>query len=532
MMKRIVLSILFSLLAACGQVNPDSGTEQKAPVLVSTEPADGISNLEGTTLSVRFNFDMPVVCPDGERAKISAGSAKIEQVFAPGSYVRIDLSALKAGESYTLKVPSGCIVNKNKPELCAKELTFSFSMKKEEEKPEEPYGNLKGIAATLALGWNLGNQMDAFYNGTWAGDKFLYPDETVWGNGKCTQALFDALKEAGFSSVRIPVTWLKMIGPAPDYKIDKTWLDRVAEIAGYAHNAGLNAIVNTHHDEDHCLVDGKDRGWHTWLNVMDAAKDPELNAQIKEEVAAVWGQIATKFKDAGDWLIFESFNEINDGGWGWSEEFRANPSKQCNVLNEWNQTFVNAVRAAGGCNEDRWLGVPGYCAGIDFLDYFKLPNDPAGRIMLAVHYYDPFDYASGAKYTEWGHTADPAKKASYGDESYVEEKFSKLYRNYVSRGIPVYLGEYGCVNRANAHDRAFQSYYMEYVTRAARYYGLPCFLWDNGAYEGDGENFGYFRHTDGAYIGEAESVVKIMVKAMYDPDNKYTLKSIYDNAPR
>lgn len=522
-LKAGILSALVCVLVAgsCGSREP--APTASAPVLTSTEPADGVSGLEGSSLTVRFNFDTPVSCPDQGRSRINAGDATVSQVFAPGSYVSVALSGLKQGESYVLSIPEGCICSQADPSLPAKAISFRFSMKeKEPDPPVEPYGKLTGIAEKLALGWNLGNQLDAYYNGSWAGDKYNYPDENVWGNPNCTQATFDAIKKAGFSSVRVPVTWLNTIGPAPGYTIDKAWLDRVVEVVGMVHKAGLNCIVNTHHDENH----GDDH----WLDVLGASKDPELNARIKDKVRVFWTQVAERLKGEGDWLIFESFNEINDGGWGWSEDFRRAPNIQCGILNEWNQVFVDAVRATGGNNATRWLGVPGYCAGIDFLDYFRMPEDPAGRTMLAVHFYDPFDYASGV-YSEWGHTADRSKKAEGSDEDNVRRKFKLLYDRYVSKGIPVYVGEYGCVNRSDPHARKFQYYYMEYVTRAARLYGLPCFLWDNGAYDTTGENFGYFNHGDGSFIGEAAGAVELMVKAMYTPDPSYTIESIYNTAP-
>ena len=95
----------------------------------------------------------------------------------------------------------------------------------------------------LGLGWNLGNQLDA-YSG-------LMPSETAWGNPKATRQTFDQIKSAGFTCVRIPVTWLGKIGPAPTYTIDSAWMERVKEVVEYAHSAGLQAIINTHHDENH-----------------------------------------------------------------------------------------------------------------------------------------------------------------------------------------------------------------------------------------------------------------------------------------
>ena len=126
------------------------------------------------------------------------------------------------------------------------------------------------------------NHFDAFYNGSWAGEKEGYPDETAWQPNKATQTTFNGVKEAGFTSVRIPISWLKMIGPAPSYTIDKAWMDRVYEVAGMAHAAGLNVIINTHHDENHGVSNG-----YQWLDIKNAAKDKALNESIKAEIKAV-----------------------------------------------------------------------------------------------------------------------------------------------------------------------------------------------------------------------------------------------------
>ncbi|MBP5626325.1 MAG: cellulase family glycosylhydrolase [Bacteroidales bacterium] len=378
---------------------------------------------------------------------------------------------------------------------------------------------------TLGPGWNLGNQLDAYIN--WESDRRDYPDETCWGNKKATQATFDGVKAAGFKSVRIPVSWLRMIGPAPDYKIDGSWMDRVAEVVGYAHNAGLQVIVNTHHDENH----GSDTHW---LDIKNAAKDPALNTSIKAAIKAVWTQIATKFKDCGEWLILEGFNELNDGGWGWSPEFRADPTRQCNILNEWNQVFVDAVRATGGNNATRWLGVPTYAANSDFATYLTMPSDPAGKTMISVHFYDPSDYTLGEpQYDEWGHTGTPGKKAPNGDEDRVREVFGKLWKNYVEKDIPVYVGEYGASMRRKSSTRAwaFYKYYMEYVSKAAKTYGLPCFLWDNGAGGEGQEQHGYINHATGVPMGNAQEILDVIVKAWTKESASYTLDTVYALAP-
>ena len=363
------------------------------------------------------------------------------------------------------------------------------------------------VAEKLGLGWNLGNQMDAHVNGV--------SSETGWGNPAATQATFDKVKSAGFSSVRIPVTWLGHIGPAPDYAIDPEWLDRVAELVGYAGNAGLNVIINMHHD-------GADS--EHWLNIREAALDPEKDRQINEQISAMWTQIAGKFIDKGDFLIFEAFNEIHDGGWGWGAN-RTDGGKQYACLNGWNRTFVKAVRAAGGANEERYLAVPGYCTNPELtMEYLELPEDVVeDRLMVSVHYYDPNEYTLTAKYQEWGHTAQPGKCAGPDEEEHVKDVFSALHEKFISKGIPVYIGETGCVNRATELEQAFQRYWFEYVLKAAKTYGM----------KGTGnEQHGFIDHATGEYCSEpARLAVETMVRAMNDGDGSYTLETVYDNAP-
>lgn len=389
----------------------------------------------------------------------------------------------------------------------------------------------------MGLGWNLGNQLDAYEEDPKEKD-YLMPSETVWGNPKVTQQAITKVREAGFTTIRIPVTWLAKIGPAPEYTIDAAWMARVTEVVGYAYNAGFrNIIVDTHHDEDH--------DDNHWQDLKHASTDPALNEEIKKEITAVWTQIANNFKDCGSWLMFEGFNELNDGGWGHSAAFKANPSLQCNVLNEWLQVFVDAVRATGGENATRWLACSTYCANPTFAKYLVLPKDPANRLMVSVHYYDPSDYTLGTTnkatgkdylpYTDWGHTGVPGYKHERYDEDYVKEIFGMLLENYIAKNIPVYIGEIGCSRRDKQNDPrgwAFSLYYMEYVAKAARTYGLPAVLWDCGGKGVPGpEHHYYFRHDTGEYYPDAKEAVDAVLKGWFNEDPAYTLQSVYDSAP-
>lgn len=384
--------------------------------------------------------------------------------------------------------------------------------------PDDPSENPAGASLTpemvyeaIGLGWNLGNQLDAHANGV--------SSETEWGNPKVTQDLFDAVKRAGFKSVRIPVTWMGHIGAAPDYKLDPAWLDRVAEVVGCAEKAGLAAIINIHHD-------GADSQY--WLDVKKASQVPTYNAEVNSKLAALWRQVAERFADKGDFLIFEGLNEIHDGGWGWGDN-RTDGGKQYETLNGWLQTFVDAVRSSGGNNQTRWLGVPTYCTQIDKGEFLRLPEDPAGRTMVAVHCYEPYEYTLNATYSEWGHTGANGKKDKSDEKTLVGE-FDKIVKQWTSKGIPVYIGEFGCVRREDSREEAFRRYYLEYYTKAASDRKIPVLYWDNG-YDGAGtEMSGLFNRVNGGFLNDAAQIVDAMKSGFYSADR--TLEAIYATAPR
>jgi len=377
------------------------------------------------------------------------------------------------------------------------------------------------FAMSMGIGWNLGNQMDAHYDGV--------SYETGWGNKEATQQTFNGVAKAGFKTVRIPVTWMGHMGPAPTYTIEKGWLDRVAELVEMAHKAGLKVIVNIHHD-GFGAADTPSKGFH-WLNLPAAAADEEVNQRIKQQLTMVWLQIAKRFVNEGEYLIFETLNEIQDGGWG-NGANRTDGGAQYRVLNEWNQVCVNAIRAAGGQNETRYIGVPGYVTNPDLtVENLVLPEDVVeNRLMVAVHSYDPWDYAGSAQYNEWGHTGVDVVPGS--DENAYVGMLNRLYNMYVRRGVPVYFGEFGAVRRTTAADEEFRLYYFRYVCKAMRDRRIPAIYWDNGNSKSGNDGFGVIDHRTGKYIGNGEQAVRAMVDSWENNDPAYTLKAVYETAPQ
>jgi endoglucanase len=379
---------------------------------------------------------------------------------------------------------------------------------------EESMGDKSAIdyikSEKILAGWNIGNTLDA-----WSGNidengklAFIQSGENVgWGNPRLNQALFDGLKAAGFNIVRIPITWMGFIGPAPDFHIDEAFLKRVAEIVGYAKNAGLKVIINLHHDG---TTDSK-KGDQGWLSVRQASRNQDEFNRITSQYIRVWKQIANYFRNYGDWLMFESFNEPHDGSWGSGGE----PGQYITII-RWNQSFVDTVRSTGGNNESRYLMIAAYCNDRRQLlsAGFMLPNDKASdKLIVSFHYYDPYEFGIEGSRASWGTPADKQKTVS---------DFAPLKVKYVDNNIPVIMGECGAVLQLYPSDPAKEQQarqsrreYLPHIFGTAKVYGLVPIYWDNGSVRGGGEKFGLIdRRTGQPNSSESETLIKLMINAV------------------
>ena len=306
------------------------------------------------------------------------------------------------------------------------------------------------LVADMNIGWNLGNTLDAI-----GGIGMM--SETSWGNPKTRQEMIDKVLDAGFNVIRIPVTWEGHFGAAPEYKIHEIWLARVKEVVDYAYNKGAYVILNTHHEE-----------WY-----MPTKENKEANAK---QLAASWTQIANYFENYDEHLIFEGLNEPRLRGTPkeWSADETASQ-----VINYWEQVFVDTVRATGGNNELRHLMITGYAASSSKknLEAIVLPEDD--KLIVSVHAYTPYDFALNTE----GTSVWDVDKDKY-DIDYLMETINALF---ISKGIPAIIGEFGAMNKENEAERVE---WVTYYLTKAKEIGVPCVWWDNGYVEGRGELFG------------------------------------------
>lgn len=342
---------------------------------------------------------------------------------------------------------------------------------------------LTALEATRLMGngINLGNTLEACDSNVGIKTNTPLSYETHWGQPKTTQAMIDGMKAAGFDTIRIPVAWMTNATHLyeGDYTIDADYMDRVEEVVRYARKAGMYVIINDHWDG----------GWYG----MFGSESAETRALAMEAYKGMWQQIAERFRDYSDYLIFESANE--ELGTRFDENSALycsdsvvtylNDDERYALTNEINQTFVDVVRATGGNNATRFLLIAGYGTNIDQTcdDRFQMPKDTAdSKLMVSVHYYDPWSYcgaSSAVSATKWGKVSD---------YEYMDQQLAKMTK-FTEAGYGVVIGEYGalpCSDGLKDNTLAYHTAFLDTCTK----YNLTNCLWDcSGLYKRVSQTF-------------------------------------------
>ncbi len=364
---------------------------------------------------------------------------------------------------------------------------------KEEEKGEGSDNktlDIREAIKDMGAGWNLGNTLDANSGDTtnmwiehWTA-RLPSDYEIAWGQLPATREFFQMMKEAGFRSIRVPVTWYPHMGarfefesyessvwyPSKDPigdKVDDVWMARVKEVVDYIIAEDMYCILNVHHDTGTANTH--------WIIASE-----ENHTRNSARFKSLWTQIANTFKDYDGHLLFEGYNEMTDQFDSWCFASFNSPDRydaeaaaaSYRAINAYAQDFVDAVRATGGNNLERNLIVNTYaaCSGggnwnihlLDPLTEMKLPEDKTdGHLAFQVHYYP---------YLE---TLDQGKKD-------VDTFFSIINNNLVNKGAPVIVGEWGCSGDCPVtYDKNRPAYleFAEYFVKKAKENGSATFYW-------------------------------------------------------
>ncbi len=311
----------------------------------------------------------------------------------------------------------------------------------------------KELVAEMGPGWNLGNSFDT---------RAL--DKTAWGNPLPTPEMIAAIKAQGFGVLRIPITWLYHIQSSAPYKVDVNYLDRVQKIVNAAIDQGMHVSINVHHDEE-------------WLFPSDF-NFPESEKRYK----ALWEQVARRFKEYGDKLMFETLNEARRVGS--ANEWSGGTSSERDQINKYHQIAVDAIRKSGGNNDKRHLLISSYAASTTqaAIDQLKVPNDDP-RVIISLHTYFPWSFA-GQPIAEGG----TARWGSDSEKNGLKNELARIHAKWgIERGRAIMLTEFGAINKSNLEDRVN---YVQFYTSEAFKLGMKTVIWD------DGGNFGLFNRKN------------------------------------
>lgn len=349
------------------------------------------------------------------------------------------------------------------------------------------------LVNNMKTGWNLGNTMDA--NG-----KSGLASETSWGLPEVTKAQIDGIAASGFKTIRIPTSWANHFIDGK-YTLDPLWIKRVRQVVDWAIEDGLYVILNDHHDnyDNEGLVPYGKGYYPSSLNYNETLRFTK----------AVWGQISAAFNEGYDeHLVFEVFNEPRLRGH--AHEWWYNPGcttckNGASSLNKMNKLAIETIRASGKNNKNRFIMVTALAASLNSYkadSSWVLPEDPTpGKLIISVHMYNPYPFAM----------ENPGVSKFTQNLTYeLQESFDYLNERFVSKGVPVVIGEYGATNKNNTEDRV---QWFEYFVRESRKYGMCSCLWDNGDWKATNtfeEKFGFYNRTEQTwYFPEiTETIIK------------------------
>ena len=349
----------------------------------------------------------------------------------------------------------------------------------------ESFESATDAVKNMGVGWNLGNTLDAnnqtisdITNDAYWGQQGL-ESETCWGQPFATQEFIQMMKKAGFTAIRVPVTWYNHMDK--DGNVSEEWMKRVKEVVDYVINEDLYCILNVHHDTgaDSKNDSGMLTGYH-WIKA-----DPDNYTTNKAKYVGLWKQIAETFKDYGQTLLFEGYNEMLDANSCWNYPTwyadgknydAAYAKKSLETINSYAQSFVSAVRGTGGNNATRNLIVNTYAASSggawgnnthpqEPLEQLVLPTDAAkNHLIVEVHSYPSI--TSGISSAKSG----------------LDWTFNNLKEKLIDRlKVPVIIGEWGTSNVDNGSDyidrRETMIAFCDYFVKLGKKYNIATFYW-------------------------------------------------------
>ena len=282
--------------------------------------------------------------------------------------------------------------------------------------------------AALGRGINLGNALEANYEGEW---------------GMTLEAeYFQLIAEAGFTNVRIPIRWTAHAPDTAPYTIDPEFLARVDWAIEQALANGLSPIINMHH----------------YIEIM---QEPDAH---RERFLSIWQQLAEHYQDQPEHVVFELLNEPNSGL----------------VAFQWNQLLADALAVVRESNPSRIVIVgPAGWNNASQLVNLELPETDQ-QLIVTFHQYEPFRFThQGA---EWVNDSDPWLGTTWEGTEQEKRQITDILDRAATWGEkhnrPIFMGEFGAYSKADMDSRARWTAFM---VNAAEERGFSWAYWEFGS---------------------------------------------------
>ena len=302
------------------------------------------------------------------------------------------------------------------------------------------------LVTKMGRGLNLGNVLSAPVEGNWA--------------GAATEQYFIDVANAGFKNVRIPMDFFctrtsgsnagystnantSFTGTRSDYVVSSTYLNRIEQVIQWGLNQGLVIVLDFHGatlKSDFIYTFDSEKGEYTHPTSAKRAAD-------LSKFYSIWEQIADRFKNYSDDLIFEVINE---------PYFHISASE----MDEINAEVISIVRASGGNNSTRKIVVKGGSQN-SFRAITSIGNqiiNSDNYLIATFHYYLPFSFTKSSDYryneNNWG---------TNQDKNDVDADFQTVadWANQFNPPVAVYLGEFSA---DNAYGYSYQTGDLNLVT--------------------------------------------------------------------
>ena len=346
------------------------------------------------------------------------------------------------------------------------------------------------IVNEMGIGYNLGHSFDSydFYQ------KIINPDEaiTLYGNPIPTKNLIINIKKYGFKTIRFPITWTYFIDQFGN--INPEWLLRIKEVVKWIIEKNIYCILNVYADSE------------VWL----------LEIESKSKYINLWKQISEEFKDFNEYLIFESMNE--------PLYLTRNLEYNYDVLLNFTQSFVDTIRNSEKYNTERLLIISGMSSSIErtCTEKYKIPIDPANKLAISINYYTPSRFTKSS----WSWNSDD----TWGEQDNYKElfqNFESLKNFYVSKGIPVVIGEVGVITEKNKELPSIREYLYSVFSLATEYEGIMACLWDTSNKNYGDMNY-YNRLTDEWYDIKIKNIFMKISKGNFVKSTDFYIYSKFE----